>query len=240
LVNFGGWVPRLPPEELPPVVPEPAWPPPVRTQAQNLSLPGTQITAPVAASNNGIIEQWSEEYQHFFRQRWNPVTCKLHLNLTDTNTDRAEIADWEFLEWTPVGVERSAGTSPSPYGSSHASLVTGDSFSQSLYGASGVGHGQTPVLYNASLTSQRVDTANHPSPWYSQYPSSQSQPTRSPSNMPRGVGEAIIGTYSGSSNLHYGQLDSTYLVRGRDLFTEGKVFAVIINEIPGSAPIGVD
>lgn len=52
--------------------------------------------------------------------------------------------------------------------------------------------------------------------------------------LPRGRGENIEGTYRGPDTLHYELVDQSYFVRSADFFSEGRVFAVIMNETAGS------
>lgn len=56
------------------------------------------------------------------------------------------------------------------------------------------------------------------------------------SSMPKGKGAKVVGTYkppSTSNNLHYETIDSTFYVRNRPFFYEGRVFAVMMNETAG-------
>ena len=53
--------------------------------------------------------------------------------------------------------------------------------------------------------------------------------------MPKGKGNRVFGTYSPSSNtLHYELVDTSYFVRSKPFFFEGRVFSVIMNETAGA------
>ncbi|KAH7409826.1 kinase-like domain-containing protein [Phaeosphaeria sp. MPI-PUGE-AT-0046c] len=53
--------------------------------------------------------------------------------------------------------------------------------------------------------------------------------------MPKGKGQKVRGTYEpGTNNMYYEKIDTTFYVRHRKFFCEGRVFAVIMNETAGA------
>jgi hypothetical protein len=52
--------------------------------------------------------------------------------------------------------------------------------------------------------------------------------------MPKGKGRSVYGTYTGSSTLHYEELDPTYYVRDNSFFSPGRVLSIILTESAGA------
>jgi len=100
------------------------------------------------------------------------------------------------------------------FGSSPAAEYNSPYGGNTAYGSSQHGYGQ-------ASTSQPIDqthTFTH----------------SSPHNMPRGLGGVLEATYPKRSKDKFERLDERFRVRNKAFFSEGRVFAVIMNETAGN------